>query len=1320
MPKKTQIPLKTIETFLEGRDPEKYITAVEVGYYDNTVSLIINDPKRGKYIREDKFFPFVYFTDDIINDLYNGDRTRIKLATKQYGVKIKKLRTHDENGFTPNRLEIGYKYIAQTTATYNDLINFFRYGGVDIYSNEYKEYFLALKPEEQYLIQSGKRLFKGIDDYNDVHRFQFDIETSGLDPEIDRIFQIGVKDNRGFEKVINIKGEDPQEVRDNERLAIIEFFDIIDQLKPDLITAYNSENFDWAFIISRCERLNISVKEISKSLKSGKYLRRKDATVKFGGETEKYQQTLLWGYNILDISHSVRRAKAINSEIRGWSLKYITQYAEANKPNRVYIPGKELYSIWNDIVNDYAFNDENGDWYKVTGDKKLKEGYDLVSGEYLVERYLMDDLWETSEVDMIFKQADFLLAKLVPTSYQRLSTMGTAGIWKLIMVAWSYENGLAIPKPQKKVDFTGGLSRLLSVGYNRNVTKLDFAALYPNIEITWDIFPDVDITGVMKGFLTYIAETRDKYKDLKGKAEERGDFKKANIYDKKQLPLKILANSWFGSYGAPHLFPWGDIDCAEETTCRGRQYLRLMIKHFSETHGFRALVGDSVTHDTPIYVRDSEGLIDILPISDLFNEKSEHLDVDGLRDFEEKPFEVLTRGGWKKINYVYRHKTDKNIHRITTTSRMVEVTSDHSLFQNGKEVKPSELKVGDLIDIYEIPKSNINSITVSDEEAFEMGKNVRGLIPKEILNSNEETKRAFLRGLREGFEVFIISESKKPNNLITIINAQLRYLYYSIGEEMRLAISEDYNSNEIVFNTIIKNSCPNKYVYDISTEDGTFICGIGGVIAHNTDGFNFEIPPHIDTIKYFCKGTHRLTKKYANTELIGLDAVVAEFNEIYMIGRMGLDIDDICESTINFARKNYANKIIKTTKEGKTKTKIKLVGNSIKSDGLPGYIETFINNGIGYLLEGDGQSFINEYYKTVDDIYNYRIPVSQIASKAKVKISIDEYKKKMTKKNKAGSDNARQAHMELLIKEGITPKLGDVVYYVNTGTVKSHGDIKKTKNKLTKKIEIQFNCKRIPTDLVEEDPDFTTDDYNVPKYLDALNSRIKKLLVCFKPDVRDKILLKLTKDKKTKTYVLSERQYFTKEQCELCSGFPIDEKDQDDYYEDLMEMEDKEIRFWMRVDKVPNNMDETEWFEVRDKFIVRSEKEDEEGFENEIKFIDDVLLRLEIDDIEKIESSAEITLQILNILEVNEILDDEGELIDIEFTSKKYNKRIIGFNDLFKYKNVAEERAEYYETHEDLLENVDDKFKHWLENSGFSVDNEEMIEDEEMEDEWNF
>ena len=77
----------------------------------------------------------------------------------------------------------------------------------------------------------------------------------------------------------------------------------------------------------------------------------------------------------------------------------------------------------------------------------------------------------------------------------------------------------------------------------------------------------------------------------------------------------------------------------------------------------------------------------------------------------------------------------------------------------------------------------------------------------------------------------------------------------------------------------------------------------------DTDGANFAIPEEIETFKYIPKGTHRFTEESKGKEVFGLQAVVDEFNELYMIGRMGLDIDDICESTINFSRKNYGNLI---------------------------------------------------------------------------------------------------------------------------------------------------------------------------------------------------------------------------------------------------------------------------------------------------------------------------------------------------------------------------------------------------------------------------
>lgn len=1079
---KEQVSPEIIEKFLQGHDQTKYIVAIESAYHVNEVYLIINDPVKGKYIETHTFSPFVWAKHEVSQLLYGGNRNEILKAMKKYGIKIKCLKTTDSEGLEPKRLANGYKYIFECKNSYNHLMNFFKEGGIDIFDEKFRHLFISLTLPEQYMIQTGKRLFKGFEDYNDIHRFQFDLETEGLDPKIHSIFQIGIKDNRGYEKVLETLGDTDQERRDNERLNITKFFKIIDEIKPDTITGYNSEAFDWDFFFQRCDRLSIKITDIAISLSNEVKIKRKEnSSLKLGNETEKYNQTLLWGYNIIDISHAVRRAQAINSDIKKWNLKYITKYSDIAKKNRVYIKGDRIHTTWVDKINDYAFNNKNGDWYVISESKPLQEDYKIVKGNYIVQRYLIDDLWETEQVDLIFNQAAFLLAKIIPTPYWRSSTMGTAGTWKLIMLAWSYENGLAVPETEAKREFTGGLSRLLEVGYNKNIGKLDFAGLYPKAELTWDIFPDLDISGAMKGMLTYIVGNRDKFKILAGKhkntyktlekriknekdtlsKEELGKLKEEyliekqlfGLYDKKQLPLKILANSWFGSYGAPYIFNWGETNCAEETTCRGRQYLRLMVRHFKEKFNFKPLILD-------------------------------------------------------------------------------------------------------------------------------------------------------------------------------------------------------------------------------------------------TDGVNFAIPDNINEFKYTPTGKHWKTEEDGGKELCGLDAALAEFNELYMIGWMGLDIDDYIEAAINFRKKNYVNKI-----DGK----IKFVGNTIKSKKMPTYIEEFLDKGIKLLLDDKGYKFIEYYYEYVDMIYNYKIPIAKIASKSKVKTSIVEYKKKATMKNKKGNALPKQAHMELAIKDNLNVNLGDVLYYVNTGKAKADGDITTVvKNKMNKKqteeyikihgqkprieTETKIFCKLISAEQIENNPDLISEEYNVNKYLDAFNKRISSLLVVFNPDIRDTILLTTKKDKKTKIEILQERNYFTKAQCVFVSGKPLKPEHQDDYVLDLMTMEDKEIKFWINVDKIPNNIDLQEWENIKIDYLEKLRIAKENGIINETKKLDDIIKRLEIKDLSNITNHGVLPISLLSIADLNE----ENKLI-----SRKWEVELASFDDMFKYENDANQRHSYYQTLDSKIKE-EDRYETWL------------------------
>lgn len=1099
--KKNTVALEAIEAFLQGKDPQKYIVAVEAGYVDRHVVLVINDPETGKRLESHPYKPFLWFKHDIVSDLYGGRRLEQLKACKEYGISIKEVKTTDENGFSPKKLQEGYKYLATCKKTYNDLVSYFKNGGVDVFGEQYRKSFVMFSPAEQFLIQSGKRLFKGMDDYNDIHRFQFDLETEGLYANKHAVFQIGIRDNKGFEGVLETLGETSQEKRDSERENIEKFFKIIDMVKPDTITGYNSENFDWPFLFERADRLSIPITELAITLNRASKIKRKDSVLKLGGESEHFKQTMMYGYNIMDIAHSVRRAQAINSEIKSWGLKYITQFAGVAKPNRVYVPGDKINSTWADKVNQYAFNEKDGEWYKVSDLIPLKEGYKIVTGAFIVQRYLCDDLWETEQIDYIFNQASFLIGKMLPTTFMRSSTMGTSGQWKLIMAAWSYENGLAIPSLESKRDFTGGLSRLLRVGYSRKFAKLDFAALYPKTQLTHLIFPDLDITGVMHSMLTYIVDTRDRYKFLtteeKNKAKSIEKDLKANkanyseeqikalekqveehkynasLYDKKQLPLKILANSWFGSYGAPYIFNWGDTDCAEETTCRGRQYLRYMVKFFTEKYNFKALVLD-------------------------------------------------------------------------------------------------------------------------------------------------------------------------------------------------------------------------------------------------TDGCNFELPDNVDEFKYKARGDHWKTTESVDEELTGLDAALADFNENHLTGRMGLDVDDIGLASINFARKNYANNI-----EGK----IKFVGNSIKSKKMSTYVEEFLGKGIRLLLDDKGYEFLEYYYDYVNKIYNYSIPLVKIASKSKVKISMSDYRKKATMKNKAGNPMPKQAHMELALIADLNVNLGDVIHYVNTGTSKSHGDLKTEKDKVTGVKKTTLNCKMIDNDILDRDNEtlkelevlrkslnvidkpedkeavdkrieeleatLHTDEYNVARYLNAFNKKVKPLLVCFNPEIRDNILIDIVKvkDKATKKSVekLKERSVFTKSQCLLTSGFPYKPTDQDSY-EELMTMEDKEIKFWDKVNKLPNNMEPEVWETIKTEYKIRKEREREEGIANEKNKLQDLIKKLEIKELLEISNTGILPKQIAALV----IPDSNDSLV-----SRVWEVPLCFTIDIWNYEQDAIDRDKFYR-----LSNIDNssenRYEEWL------------------------
>ena len=1061
-----EITSEVVNTFLNGHDPMEHIITIECAYDEDKVSIVYINDKGQKRIKLDDFKPFVWAKNSAAIRLFGGDRKKIMSRLRQYGISVKKLITTEEGkAEVSDRLENGYKYMFYATRRMSNKTfqQFFQEAGVPINErakkdqpNESNKEFLTATPVEQYMIQTGKRLFKGYNNYDDLTRLTFDLETQGLNPKIHRIEQIGIHTNKGYDKIIEIEGKTKAELDAAEMAGIEQAIFILSQIQPDVIAGHNSENFDWDFFMVRYEELGGDFQEMTlKFFKHPIYKKAKESVLKLGQEVEYYRPTVMWGHIILDSLHAARRAQALDSSMKSSNLKYVTKYLKLKKPNRVYVPGDKITSTWNVQEKVYGFSDTDGDWYRITDKRPLMDGYELVSGRYIVERYLLDDLWETDKVEEKLNESNFLVGKMLPTTFTRACTMGTAGIWKLIMLAWCYENGLAVPAAAPSKRFTGGLSRLLKTGFVDRIVKLDYNSLYPSIILTWHVSTPIDIMNVMLSFLEYILTQREKYKDLKGAAGDRAkalkkefaaydgldELFKKNLKteiqkweiektgnDKKQLPLKILANSFFGSYGAPNIFPFGDVDAAEKTTCIGRMSLRLMIYHFTQI-GYTPIVGD-------------------------------------------------------------------------------------------------------------------------------------------------------------------------------------------------------------------------------------------------TDGFNFQMPTddkfrYTDEHPYIGKGLGRNTvegKPYTKVE-----ADVAEFEDLYMsqaynggINKMGLGIDEYCDATINFARKNYADLM----PDGTTKK----VGNTIKSRKMSGYLEKFIDEGVDLLLRGNGYKFLSNYYDYIEKIYNYQIPIKDIASKGNIKKTIKDYIADCKTLTKAGSKKSRQAWYELVIKENVNVNVSDTIYYINTGTKKGHSDVKRVthfyyylngeKTEITKEVEkfyknqkgtkmtrlelakqqygssafdedeIILNCKLVPNEILDKEEDVLCSEYegleyNVEKYIDQFNKRIKPLLVCFHPDIRNKILVNNPKDK----------LFFTEEQSKLVSGYPNKEEDQDTF-EALMTPERKEIEFWVKINEVPPFVKECniDWDGLVKKHLEEVKQENNELYTTENAKYLAALDAITNKDVEEFESEGKIPAVLSSIV----------------------------------------------------------------------------------------
>ena len=228
--------------------------------------------------------------------------------------------------------------------------------------------------------------------------------------------------------------------------------------------------------------------------------------------------------------------------------------------------------------------------------------------------------------------------------------------------------------------------------------------------------------SIMPSILEELLGARKATKRLMNKAFEDGDLFMGNIYEKRQLTIKVTANSLYGQCGAKTSVFY-DKDVAASTTAVGRKLLiyardvietayknriiKLNNSHIVKTNA-EYVYGDSVASYTPVYIRVNNN-IEVVTVDSIV-EKYGNGEWCICREVgkQDKEFCDLTKNsdliiytwtesGWTVLKTVIRHRlaTHKKMFRILTHTGLVDVTDDHSLLtNNGNEISPNDLELG--------------------------------------------------------------------------------------------------------------------------------------------------------------------------------------------------------------------------------------------------------------------------------------------------------------------------------------------------------------------------------------------------------------------------------------------------------------------------------------------------------------------------------------------------------------------------------------------------------------------------------------------------
>ncbi len=356
----------------------------------------------------------------------------------------------------------------------------------------------------------------------------------------------------------------------NDRRIIMEFVNVIIGYDPDIIVGYNQNRFDWPYLIDRAKYLGIKL----------------DVGRRVGGQPQPsayghYSVPGRLNVDLYDFAEEIH-------EVKVKSLEEVADYlGVVPKDKRVILEWWQISEYWDDpekrgILLQYSKDD-------------VKSTYGLA------EKFLPFG-------------AQLSLVSGLPMDQVMAASVGFRLEWRLIREAYKLNELVPNRVERREETYTGAVVLKPKPGVHENIAVLDFASMYPNIMVRYNVGPDTLVQpgenyspdevyvapevghkfrkhppGFFKKAVEKLLQIRARIKkELKKYKPGTPEYR---LLDERQKAVKVLANASYGYMGWPHA-RWYCRQCAESITAWGRSLIRWAIEQAKKL-GLQVIYGDT-------------------------------------------------------------------------------------------------------------------------------------------------------------------------------------------------------------------------------------------------------------------------------------------------------------------------------------------------------------------------------------------------------------------------------------------------------------------------------------------------------------------------------------------------------------------------------------------------------------------------------------------------------------------------------------------------------------------------------------------------------